>query len=160
MGFGGMAGVGIPGIGGLGGVNTAGLNKRANSMSAILVPVFFIVAIIIGFIFDIIFSFVSFPFSRYIWYATTAVPFALAGMLGALWTKSGKGLVIGIAVGASLMYGGCDMGLGVAMGGQGMGLFDFAFLAAFSIGISLFAGIGGAIRGGMQKDALLRGQQG
>lgn len=156
MGLGGF-GVGIPGIGGVGSINTAGLNKRANSMSAILVPVFFIAAIVVGFVFDIIFSFIHFPFSRYIWYATTVIPFALAGMLGALWTKAGKGMVIGIAVGASLLYGGCDMGLGIGLGGEGMGLLDFVFLAAASIGISLVGGIGGAIRGGLQKDTLLKG---
>lgn len=153
----GSVGVGIPGIGGvsLGSVNTAGLNKRANTMSPFLVVPFFIAAIFIGFLFDIVFTYVHIPFGRYIWYATTAVPFALAGMLGALWTKAGKPLVIGMAVAASLLYGGCDIGLGVATGDGG--LFDYVFLAAVSIGISIVAGIGGAVRGGMQKDQLLRG---
>lgn len=152
LGLGGF-GVGIPGVGGLGNVNTAGLNKRAGSMSPAMVFVFFGAAIAIGFLFDVVFTFVHVPFGRYIWYATTILPFALAGMLGALWTRSGKTMVFAVAVVASLIYGMCDIGLGVALGAgeEGLSLGYIINLAAFSVGISLAGGIGGTIRGAQQK---------
>lgn len=148
--------VGIPGVGGLGSVNTAGLSKRANTMSPVMVFVFFAAAIAIGFLFDVVFTFVHVPFGRYIWYATTILPFAAAGMLGALWTKSGKPMVIAVAVVASLIYGVCDIGLGVALGGTegGISMAYILNLAAFSIGISVAGGIGGAIKGAKQKESL------
>ena len=146
-------GVGIPGVGNLGNVNTAALNARANTMSPIMVFLFFAAAIAIGFVFDIIFSFIHIPFGRYIWYATTAVPFALAGMLGALWTKAGRGMVLGVAIGAALGYGVLDVILGIVLDPEG-GVVSALFLAVFSIGISVVAGIGGTIRGSMQKAQL------
>jgi hypothetical protein len=146
----GNLGVGIPGVGNLGNVNTAALNARANTMSPVMVFLFFAAAIGIGFIFDIIFSFVHIPFGRYIWYATTAVPFALAGMLGALWTKAGRTLVLGAAVGAALGYGVLDIILGVVLDPE-HGIVSAVMLAVISIGISVVAGIGGTIRGAKQK---------
>jgi len=146
----GNMGVGIPGVGNLGNVNTAALNARANTMSPVMVFLFFAAAIGIGFVFDIIFSFVHIPFGRYIWYATTAVPFALAGMLGALWTKAGRTLVLGAAVGAALGYGVLDIILGVVLDPE-HAIFSALFLAVISIGISSVAGVGGAIRGAKQK---------
>jgi hypothetical protein len=155
MGLGGF-GVGIPGIGGIGHIDTAGLNKRAGSMSPALVPVFFLVAILVGFAFDIVFTFVHVPYGRYIWYATTLLPFALAGMLGALWTRAGKTPVMATAVIASLFYGAADIGLGVALGATSGGI-TLAYvlnLAAYSVGISLVGGTGGAIRGAKQKESV------
>lgn len=149
----GNIGVGIPGVGNLGNVNTAALNARANTMSPVMVFLFFAAAIGIGFVFDIIFSFVHIPFGRYIWYATTAVPFALAGMLGALWTKAGRTMVLGAAVGAALGYGVLDIILGVVLDPE-HGVFSALFLAVISIGISAVAGVGGAIRGAKQKAEL------
>jgi hypothetical protein len=157
MGLGGF-GVGLPGVGGLGNVNTAALNKRVNSMSPAMVFVFFVVAIAVGFLFDVVFTFVHIPYGRYIWYATTVLPFAGAGMLGALWTRAGKTAVITAAVIASLVYGACDIGLGVVLGGGGgISLAYIINLAAFSIGISLFGGVGGAIRGAKQKESVTGG---
>ena len=149
----GNIGVGIPGVGNLGNVNTAALNARANTMSPVMVFLFFAAAIGIGFVFDIIFSFVHIPFGRYIWYATTAVPFAVAGMLGSLWTKAGRTMVLGAAVGAALGYGVLDIILGVVLDPE-HGVFSALFLAVISIGISVVAGIGGTIRGSKQKAAL------
>jgi hypothetical protein len=67
--------------------------------------------------------------------------------------------VMTAAVIASLLYGVCDIGLGIALGGAGGGM-SLAYiinLAAFSVGISLFGGIGGAIRGAKQKESVTGG---
>jgi hypothetical protein len=160
-GLGGL-GVGIPGMGGVTQsrrIETPGPNKRAGSMSPALVPVFFLAAIAVGFAFDAVFTFVHVPFGRYIWYATTFLPFALAGTLGASRTRAGTTPVMATAVIASLLYGAADIGLGMALGATSAGI-TLAYvlnLAAYSVGISLVAGAGGTIRGAKQRESVAAG---
>lgn len=150
-------GIGIPGVGGvnLGAMNVAGLSKRANTMAAGMAFLFCFGAMLVALLFDVVFFFIHFPGSGYIWYATTAIPFALAGYASGLMTKGGKGLVFAAAGVAAVVYGLADVGLEMAL--EQIGIVSAFIIAAQGIAIGLVCGLGGAFRGSQQKEHAMQG---
>ena len=145
-GFGGA----VPGLGALGGMQLPG---KAAGMPAALTFVFGVVAVILALGFDVLFKHISIPgVGGYIWYLTTALSFAGAGYGGSLFTKAGRGLVTGVVIGAAILYGAADLGLGLVSEG-GIDFGSAIFLGAQGVGIGIFCGLGGMYRGSQQRAA-------
>ncbi len=123
---------------------------KAGGMPAALAFVMGIGAVVVALVFDVIFTKISIPgVGGYIWYASTALSFAGAGYGSALFTRAGRGLITGVVIGASVIYGAGDLALGLVL--ESLDFSSAIFLGAQGVGIGIFCGLGGMYRGAQQK---------
>lgn len=123
----------------------AAINAKASGLPAPLAFGLALVAVFVALVFDVVFLKVSVPgVGGYAWYLTTALSFMAAGYGSMMWTRAGKTLSF-VAVGiAAVIYGVCDVGLGLVL--EDLSLSGAIVLGAQGVAIGFFTGFGGVYR--------------